>query len=147
MAKEHYYEVNLKWENGRIGELSAPDLSDKITCATPPEFPQGVAGIWSPEHLYAASINSCYMTTFLAIAEASKLEFEDFSCKTTCKLEKVDGRFLISEAVIEPEVQLVNATKDAERAIRILEKTKSACLISNSMKTAVILKHRLAVEV
>lgn len=139
MENEHFYEVNLKWNEGRVGELSSPDLNDKILCATPPQFPNGVPNIWSPEHLYAAAINSCYMTTFLAIAGNSNLEFDAFECKTTCKLNTVEGKFLITEAEITPKVELKNHEKDFERSIRILEKTKAACLISNSMKTTIIL--------
>ena len=73
MAQEHFYQVDLKWKNGRVGEVSSPDLSTTIECATPPEFEGGVPNVWSPEHFYAAAINSCFMTTFLAIAEKSKL--------------------------------------------------------------------------
>lgn len=145
MSKVHYYQVDVNWKEGRIGELGSPDLNEKIECATPPEFNKGVPGIWSPEHLYAASINSCYMATFLAIAENMKLEFKDFSCKTTCKLEKKDGVFFITEAVVEPQVELTNPEKDNKKGVRILEKSKKACLITNSLKTETILKHNLNV--
>lgn len=141
MANEHFYEVNLEWKEDRIGWVTSPVLDEPIEVATPPEFPKGVEGIWSPEHLYAAAINSCYMTTFLAIAENSKVEFTDFSAKTVCKMEQVDGKYLITEAVIEPQVTLVNPDKDMNRMIRILDRTKRACLISNSMKTEITLKH------
>jgi organic hydroperoxide reductase OsmC/OhrA len=75
----HLYNVNLKWNEGRIGEISSPELISKIEVATPPQFPKGVEGIWSPEHLLTAAVNSCFMTTFLAIAENFSLEFIDFS--------------------------------------------------------------------
>lgn len=139
-SKEHFYEVNVKWNEGRQGTASSPDLKESITCATPPEFPSGIPGIWSPEHFYTAAIGSCYMTTFLAIAENSKLAFTDFDCKTTCKLEVVDGKFRITEAVIEPEVVLENLENDREKAERILQKSEAACLISRSMNITVQLK-------
>ncbi|HLT52048.1 MAG TPA: hypothetical protein VKZ93_08815, partial [Arenibacter sp.] len=66
--------------------------------------------------------------------------FKDFSCKTVCKLEMVDGKFQISEAVIEPVVTLENPVFDSDRAFKVLEKSKAACLITNSMKTQIILK-------
>ncbi len=53
--------------------FSSPVLNTKIEVATPPEFPKGIAGIWSPEHLLVAAVSSCLMTTFLAVAENSKL--------------------------------------------------------------------------
>lgn len=89
---EHLYNVDLKWNEGRIGLLSSPELDDILEVATPPQFPKGVAGIWSPEHLLAASVNSCFMTTFLAVAENSKLEFKEFSCKSAGKLEQIEGK-------------------------------------------------------
>ncbi len=135
MANVHYYEVNLQWKEGRKGLLSSPVLNNTIECATPPEFPLGVPGIWSPEHLYAASINSCYMATFLAVAENYKLSFTDFNCKTVCKLELKDGKFLITEALISPELTLQNPVDDKEKAIKVLEKSKAACLVTNSLKT------------
>jgi organic hydroperoxide reductase OsmC/OhrA len=52
--------------------MSSPELNNKIEVATPPQFPKGVQGIWSPEHLFTAPVNSCFMTTFLAIAENSR---------------------------------------------------------------------------
>lgn len=139
MSNVHYYEVDVRWEEGRKGTLTSPELNESITCATPPEFPNGVPGIWSPEHLYAASINSCYMATFLAIADNFKLPFLDFSCKTTCKLEVIEGRYQITEAVIQPSVHLAETT-DADKAQRVLEKSKSACLVTNSIKTGITLE-------
>ena len=43
----------------------------------------------------AAAVDSCLMTTFLAIAENSGLEFLHFESKASGKLEKVDGKYLI----------------------------------------------------
>ncbi|MES1225955.1 MAG: OsmC family peroxiredoxin, partial [Bacteroidota bacterium] len=68
METTHYYEVKLNWESDRKGLMSSPVLNSSIEVATPPEFPKGIHGIWSPEHLLVAAVNSCMMTTFLAIA-------------------------------------------------------------------------------
>ena len=143
MSQQHYYEVKAEWKNGRKGTLSSPVLNETVECATPPEFPKGEPGIWSPEHLYAAAISSCYLSTFLAVAENFKLPFQSFSCKTVCKLELVEGRFQITEAEITPELQLVNPEQDREKALKVLEKSKAACLVTNSMKTAVTLNIEL----
>lgn len=143
MSHQHYYEVKAEWKNGRKGMLSSPVLNETIECATPPEFPKGEPGIWSPEHLYAAAISSCYLSTFLAIAENFKLEFKQFSCKTVCKLDMVEGKFQITEAEITPELQLENPEQDRDKALKVLEKSKAACLVTNSMKTAVTLNIEL----
>jgi len=105
--------------------------------ATPPEFPKGVANIWSPEHFFVAAVNSCLMTTFLSIAENSKLEFDTFDSKAVGKLEMVDGKFMVSEITLSPVVTIKDATMK-EKAERILHKSEAACLISNSIKSKIV---------
>lgn len=132
----HYFNVNLSWISDRKGEISSLDLEKVIEVATPPPFPKGVEGIWSPEHLLTAAVNSCFMTTFLAVAENSKLEFELFDCKAKGKLEQVEGKFLMTEVILEPTL-VITKEADKDRAERILQKSEAACLISNSIKSKV----------
>lgn len=138
----HYYNVDVNWNEGRKGTMCSPELNlDANNClevATPPEFAKGIAGIWSPEHLFTSAVSSCLMTTFLAIAENSKLEFINFSCKAKGKLEQVDGKVMMSEILLEPTVT-ISDEKDRERAERVLQKSEAACLISNSVKSNVIM--------
>lgn len=138
----HYYNVDLNWRGSRKGEISSPELQDKIEVATPPQFSKGIERIWSPEHLLTASVVSCYMTTFLAIAENSKLEFSDFSCASKGKLEQIEGKFLMTEIVLEPVLTILKEA-DKEKAERILQKSEAACLISNSIKARVSLSHKI----
>jgi len=113
--------------------LSAPQLPD-LEVDAPPEF-KGHDGVWTPEHLFVAAVNTCFMTTFLAIAENSKLEFVSFSADAKGKLEKLEGQgFIMTEVVLRPKL-LISHARDAERASRILEKAEKHCLISNSIKT------------
>jgi organic hydroperoxide reductase OsmC/OhrA len=139
----HFYNVDITWTQTRKGLLSSPELNNPqkpdnngIEVATPPEFPNGIPGIWSPEHLFTAAVSSCLMTTFLSIAENSKLEFTHFECGAKGKLEKVEGKLMVSEIILEPVVTIVNED-DREKAERILQKSESACLISNSIKSKV----------
>ena len=104
----HLYNVDISWTKDRQGEMSSPELSAIVEIATPPQFPKGVEGIWSPEHLFTSAVASCLMTTFLSIAENSQLEFTAFSCKSHGKLEQVEGKFLMTEVILEPNVTIVN---------------------------------------
>lgn len=136
----HYYNVEVNWNTERKGIMCSPELNkDAGSCievATPPQFPKGMPGIWSPEHLFTAAVSSCLMTTFLSIAENSKLEFVSFSCKSQGKLEQVDGKYMISEVTLEPTIIITNE-KDRERAGRVLLKSEAACLVSNSVKSKI----------
>ncbi len=132
----HYYNVDISWKNDRKGEMSSPELLQSVEIATPPQFPKGIEGIWSPEHLFTAAVSSCLMTTFLAIAENSKLEFENFECKSKGKLEQVEGKFLMTEVILEPVVTIKNES-DREKAEKVLQKSEANCLISNSVKSKI----------
>ena len=134
--ESHLYHVNLNWEKERIGNIYSPELNDKIAVATPPEFPKGEEGIWSPEHLFTAAVQSCFMTTFLAIADFSKLEIVKLSCKAKGILEKVDGKFFMTEIILEPTIQIAKE-EDYEKTEKIILKAEKACLISNSIKSRV----------
>ncbi len=137
MSTPHYYDVDIHWVANRKGMASSSVLPTTIEVATPPEFPHGMPGIWSPEHLLVAAVNSCLMTTFLAIAEASKLEFVSFQSKAKGKLDTVDGKLMVSEIELAPTVVITDAAFE-EKAKRILFKSEAACLISNSLKSTIV---------
>jgi organic hydroperoxide reductase OsmC/OhrA len=139
----YFYETDVEWKGERKGETHAPGLP-ALTVATPPEF-QGHEGIWTPEHFFVAAVNACLMTTFLAIAQMSKLNFVAFRSHAQGKLEKVEGQgFQITEIVLKPHLT-VAGERDRERAERILEKAEKHCLISNSIKATVRMEPNVSV--
>lgn len=136
MNTDHIYTVNLQWLHDRKGVLGSPEIPAGISVATPPDFPKGIPGVWSPEHLFVASASSCLMTTFLAVAENSKLDFSDFSCDATGTVAKEDGKFRVTEILLKP-VLTIPVPDHEDKARRILETSERNCLISLSMKTIV----------
>ncbi len=145
----HYYNVDINWENSRKGMLCSPELNKEngicIEVATPPEFPKGIAGIWSPEHLFVAAVSGCLMTTFLAIAENSTLDFISFSCEAKGKLEMVEGKLMMSEILLKPTVAIHNEL-NRDKAIRILKKAEDACLITRSVKSKITMEIMIEVK-
>jgi len=140
----YFYNIDVRWNKERKGMMCSPELTTNLgehgclEVATPPEFDKGMQGIWSPEHLFTASVASCFMTTFLAIAENSKLDFISFACRAKGKLDLVEGKPVMTEVSLLPEVTIANANQE-ELAKRVLQKSEKACLISNSIKTKVIM--------
>lgn len=141
----HFYNVDINWKSGRTGEMTSPELNTAVEVATPPQFPNGVEGIWSPEHLFTAAVASCLMTTFVAIAENSKLQFKEFACKSSGKLDRIDGKFLMTEVILEPTVVILNE-EDREKAERVLQKAEANCLISNSVNSKITMTPKIVVE-
>ena len=140
-----FYETGVEWTSGRKGSLQTSGLPP-LQIAAPPEF-QGHSGIWTPEHLFVASVNACFVVTFLAIAELSKLDFVSFASNARGKLEKIEGsRYQITEVVLSPKLIVRNA-RDVARAARLLYKAEKNCLISNSIKAIVKLEPEINSEV
>lgn len=138
----HLYNVNVTWDRDRKGIMCSPELNANgstescIEVATPPQFPKGIPFIWSPEHLFTAAVSSCFMTTFLSIAENSRLEFKSFSCESSGKLDQEAGKFQMTEVILKPRL-VITKPEDREKALRILAKTEVNCLITNSIKSKV----------
>ena len=77
------------------------------------------------------------MTTFVAIAEYSKLSFEDLDISVTSKLGKEDGRFVVSEIVLKADL-IITDEKLTDKAKRIMGKAEEACLITRSIKSQIV---------
>ncbi len=136
-SKVYMYHTTVKWTEQRKGVISCAGKPD-VPVATPPEF-KGHEGIWSPEDLFVASVNTCVMTTFLAVAERAGLAFSAYESVAEGRLELVEGKFQFTAITIQPTITL-KAVADAAKAKELIEKAEANCLISNSMKARVTLE-------
>jgi len=145
--EEHSYDINIAWKEGRIGTIDSPTLNDKLDVATPPEFPGGVEGVWSPEHLFTASVSSCFLTSFTAVAEYSKFDFNDLKISSTGKMSRDEnGKFVMSKVTIKATLTIGDEAKE-KKAYRLLEKAEEICLITRSIKAEVKLEPVVKIEV
>jgi len=128
----HTYIVNV---------ISAPDTSlsvfsndlPAIKVAAPKEF-DGPGDQWSPEELLMASLSSCLILSFKAIARASKLEWNDLQCDSVGTLDKVDGKVLFTKINTKATL-LVADSNVVEKAERLLRKAEATCFISHSLSS------------
>lgn len=137
------YPVEIRWRGGREGLATSFDRLPELAVASPPAF-GGPQGVWSPEHLFVLAAASCWMTTFLAVAELSKLEVADVEAGGEGVLERgEDRKFRIARITLRPRVT-VRREADRERALRLIEKAENACLIRNSVRTEIVLEPEVA---
>jgi organic hydroperoxide reductase OsmC/OhrA len=134
---QYYFEVQLNWQQGRIGIITANDVKDTIHVATPPVFAGGVPDMWSPEHLFLSSLSSCFMSTFLAIAEKSRLKIAHFECNVIGQVAKIDGHLEFANINLYPKVFVENAVT-MPAANEVLIKAYEHCIVANSIKTHLI---------
>ena len=143
MKDDHEYAVTVQWSSGKRGRASADSLP-ALEVATPPEF-GGPRGIWSREYLLVALVAACVMTTFVAIATNSKLEFSDFEAPANGSLVRgEDRRYRFGAITVRSRIALVREA-DRERAERILQKAHDLCLISRSLGFEVRFEPRIEV--
>jgi organic hydroperoxide reductase OsmC/OhrA len=140
-VKAHRFPVSIEWQEGRLTLATAAGKPD-LEVATPPEFKDGIPGVWSPEDLLVASTAACYTVTLLAIAERKGIELLDLTVDGTGHVERgMDGQFgfvaieLVANVAVEPETVAA-----AERAARY---AKEACLVSLALDTPVHLDVRV----
>ena len=134
--ERHLYDVTISWKNGKIGSAHSPHLDQSLEIATPPEFPGGVERIWSPEHLFTASVSSCFMTSFTAIAEYSSFEFDALDVRSSGVMEKENGKFMMSKIILKPTLRIRDVSS-LKKAYRLLEKAEQICLITRSIKSEI----------
>ena len=132
----HRYRVK---GTGRITgdvELTAERLP-MLRSASPAEF-DGPGDRWSPETLLVGAVADCFILTFRAVANASRLSWLSLDCDVTGTLDRVDrvtqfARFDMTAHLVVP------AGVDADKARHALEKAERSCLISRSLKAPVAL--------
>jgi organic hydroperoxide reductase OsmC/OhrA len=135
ITKDFRYKVGVEWEGDRMTNVSSPEKPD-LTVATPPEFKNGVAGVWSPEDLLVASVASCYTVTLVAVAERRELPLHSLHVSGTGHLTaRDDGRFgfvaIELTAVIRTDEQALEAMeRAAKHAVR-------GCLVSMALDVPV----------
>ncbi len=138
MENTYLYRASAIWTMRRRGIASAEDVPRTINFSSPPEF-QGEPGLWTPEHLLVASVATCFLATFRAIAENSALQVVRLEVEAEGRLEKEAGGFRFTNVVVRPHLTIADPA-DQERAQRLLEKAERACLISRSLNCRIELQ-------
>ncbi|HVN89138.1 MAG TPA: OsmC family protein [Candidatus Binataceae bacterium] len=139
----HLYRTHLtggKAGYAIVGSESLPDLRT----APPADF-DGPGDAWSPEQFLMAAVETCFLFTFRAVAQASKLEFTYLEVKGEGTVDRKDGATRFTQIVLRPRLTVPSGT-DIEKARRIVEKSEKACLISASLSTPVHLEPEIVVD-
>lgn len=126
----HQYRVDAVSDAEGAISMSGPDLP-AVAITAPVQF-GGPEKHWSPETLLVAAAVTCFILTFRAIAQASKLSWAHLSCAGEGVLDRVDGTTRFTGLALHARLVLPEAT-DREKAKRLLEKAERSCLITNSL--------------
>jgi len=128
---EHRYTVDVMWKGREESQVRA-EGRPAIEFGPPPEFGGGNTR-WSPEHMIVASISTCFMLTFMSLAEKTKLSVQVHKCPVEGVLTQgEDRRWSFTQFFVRPELNVPK--EEQEKARTLLEKAEKYCLISQSVK-------------
>ena len=130
----HIYKAQLSGGPEGYAVISVAGIPELRT-APPADF-GGPGDAWSPEDLLMAAVETCFLFTLRAVARASKLEFESLELSGEGTLDRKDGATRFTEIVLRPRLKLP-AGADRDKAMRVLEKSEKACLVTASLSTPV----------
>ena len=145
MAEHH---VKLSWDKGdapftyneypRNHTLSFKNGQETVTASAAPAY-KGDASKADPEDLLVASLSSCHMLSFLAIATKKRVTVTSYEDDAVGFLENDNGRLWITRVILRPKV---TCDADAETQAQMHHMAHEACFIANSVKTEVRVEAR-----
>src|SRR5262249_40673608 len=107
--------------------------------SSPPADFDGPGDAWSPEHFVLAAVQACFLFTLRAVAQASRIEFQALELSAEGTVDRQDGGVRFTEIVLRPRLTLAPGA-NRERALRVMEKSEKACLVSASLVTTIRLE-------
>jgi organic hydroperoxide reductase OsmC/OhrA len=115
------------------------DSGQRLNASAAPAY-KGSEDCVDPEEAFAASIASCHMLTFLAIASKKKLVVESYTDEAVAHLEKnPEGQLAVTRVELHPKIRFSGEKiPTAEEIERMHESAHRNCFIANSVKTEVV---------
>jgi len=105
---------------------------------------RGDADCVDPEALLAASLSSCHMLTFLAIAAKKKITIDSYRDPAVGTLGKnADGKMVLTQVILRPTITFggpAEAAPDAATLDALHHSAHEHCFIANSVTTQVVVE-------
>jgi len=146
------YSATIRWQRGddaftddkySRGHEWAFDGGLTVPASASPEIvplPMSVAENVDPEEAFVASLSSCHMLFFLAIAAASGFVIDEYTDAAIGRMEKdEEGRTAMTKVVLRPCASWSGARiPDLLRIEKMHHRAHKMCFIANSVKTEVV---------
>lgn len=143
-----YFHARIEWLEGNEGttldygaygrahRLKCPEKAD-VQMSAAPQY-KGDSTFHNPEELFTASIASCQMLTYLALAAFAKIRVLAYTDDAEGIL-KADARKIrrVTQVVLRPKI-LIAKQADSENALALVERAHKQCFIANSVTTEIV---------
>jgi organic hydroperoxide reductase OsmC/OhrA len=113
------------------------DAGVRVAASAAPEY-QGNPELVDPEQAFVASLASCHMLTFLAIAARRRLVVDRYEDSALGIMEKnAEGRLAITRVVLRPRIAFGGEAPTPEKLADLHRSAHEHCFIANSVRTEV----------
>jgi organic hydroperoxide reductase OsmC/OhrA len=147
--------ITLTWERGSReftyeaysrDHAWAFDGGSVVKATAAPAY-KGNPALVDPEEAFVASLSSCHMLTFLALAAKGRFVVDRYVDKAVGYMEKnEEGRLAITRVVLRPEIRFGAGRAPSPPELAALhEKSHELCFIANSVRTSVTVEQPQAV--
>ena len=141
------HKVTLRWERGgaEFSYQKYPrdhtwsfDGGHTMTASAAPAYLGNPANV-DPEEAFVASLSSCHMLTFLAIACKQKFVLDSYKDDAVGHMEKnAEGKLAITRVELRPQIRWSgDRVPSAEELGKMHHAAHENCFIANSVKTHV----------
>ena len=112
-----------------------------VRASAPPGY-RGNARCVDPEEAFVASLSSCHMLTFLALASRKRYVVDSYKDQAVGVLDKDPaGHLAMTRVTLRPQVAFGGEKIPSPEELRQLhERAHHACFIANSVKTEVVVE-------
>jgi len=151
---ELFFHTRLEWaeEAGRSTlDYERYPRSHRVHCPEKPPIEmsaapqyQGDSNRLNPEELFTASIASCQMLTYLALASFAGIRVLSYTDEAEGILAKKERKMQMVRVILRPRIVVVEGT-DKEKALALVQKAHAQCFIANSITTEAIIQPNVVV--
>jgi organic hydroperoxide reductase OsmC/OhrA len=141
MAAVHHFEASTRWTKGAEGVATSNHRVEfargrsPIEASAAPQY-KGDPSKLNPEELFVASLVSCQMLSYLALAARAGIDVLQYEDRGEGTLTIADRRMRFTEVRLRPRITIA-AGGDETKARSLVEAAHDACFIANSVSCAV----------
>lgn len=128
------YNRNHVWRVGKNTEIEA---------SAAPEY-RGDGERLDPEEALVASLSSCHMLTFLAIAARKRVGVDSYEDDAVGYMEKNEqGKLWVARVILRPRIRFMEGVSVSREQLDLMHHhSHKECFIANSVKTEVMVEPR-----
>lgn len=151
---EIFFHTRLEWsevEGQSTLDYESYPRSHQVYCPKKPPIEmsaapqyQGDPNRLNPEELFTASIASCQMLTYLALASFAGIRVLSYTDEAEGVLAKKERKMQMVRILLRPKIVVAEGT-DKEKALALVQKAHAQCFIANSITTEAIIQPNILV--